>query len=393
VLVLTVLVARRLGEAVFGQYTLIASLVVLGNVFTTFGTDTLLIRQVAQSRRADSPQLSAALSLQVVFSLLFVTGVWLWTAVAPQKSPEFATALRLYSLSLFPLAFFSVYTAALRGFERMDLYLAASLATAVLQLFIVWLALRFGGGLVPLMAVLLGVQVFAMAASYWLCKAGLPGFALPWHVDSRLLAQILRAAWPLALLSVLGVAYQRLGVFTLSYLGSDVQVGLYSAASRVVEALKLGHIAVLGALLPALFAVQAQPDGASDRGEAGRLFSRSLWGLLALGLAGALGAALFAHPLVTFLYGSRYLAAGPALRILAWLLVPYSLSAALTVGMIARGREKLVTTVLAASLAAGLLLNLVWVPVWGLSGACLAALAAECVQAGALGFSYWRQHA
>ncbi len=105
-LALTVMVARSLGQAGFGQYTLIASIIVLGNVFTTFGTDTLLIRHVAQRRRADDPQLSAALLLQTGLTLFFVAAVWLWTALAKQKNPEFILALRLYSLSLFPLAFF-----------------------------------------------------------------------------------------------------------------------------------------------------------------------------------------------------------------------------------------------------------------------------------------------
>ena len=391
-LLLTVLIARRLGEAGFGQYTLIASLIFLGNVFTTFGTDTLLIRQIAQSRRADGPELSAALVLQVALSFLFTGGIWLWTAFLPQSSADFISGLRLYSLSLFPLAFTSIYTAAWRGYERMDLYLAASLGTAGVQLIAIWLALKMGSGLPALMGVLLAVQVFTMLISYAFCKAGLPAFAIHWRIPQPALAQILRIALPLAILSILGVAYQRLGVFTLSYLGSDVLTGLFSAASRVVEALKLGHIAVLGALFPALSGLNKpmQINKLSTQ-EAAALFRRVFWGLLALGLAGAVGAALFAHPLISLLYGTRYSAAEPALRVLAWLLVPYSLSAVLTVAMISQGREKMVAVALASSLVFGLLLNFLWVPIWGLLGACLSAVAAESLQAGVLVVFYIRR--
>jgi O-antigen/teichoic acid export membrane protein len=384
-LVLTVLIARRLGDAGFGQYSLIASLLVLGNVFTTFGTDTLLIRHIAQSRRADGPELSAGLVLQLALSVLFIAGIWLWTAGLPQKSADFVTGLRLYSLSLFPLAFFSIYTAALRGYERMDLYLAANLCTAGVQLFAIWLALRMGSGLLGLLSVLLAVQVFSMLFSYGLCKAGLPAFALHWRIPRRSLAKILGAALPLAVLSIMGVAYQRLGIFSLSYLGNDALTGLFSAASRVVEALKLGHIAVLGALLPALSGMHKSLDLSSQsRAQAARLFRSICWGLLALGLVGAAGATLFARPLIVLLYGSGYSPAVPALQELAWTLVPYSLSAALTVNMISQGKEKKVTAALAASLAVGLVLYFLWVPVLGLAGACLAALAVECLQASIL---------
>jgi O-antigen/teichoic acid export membrane protein len=187
--------------------------------------------------------------------------------------------------------------------------------------------------------------------------------------------------------------YQRLGVFSLSFLGSDAQTGLYSAASRVVEALKLGHIAVLGALLPALSGMHNRLNSAtSAKGEPDRLFGRVAWGLLVLGLAGAVGANLMAHPLITMLYGTRYNDAEPALRTLAWILVPYSLSAAFTVDMISKGKEKLVTYALAISLAVGLVINLMWVPVLGLFGACLSALAAECLQSGILGFFHLRSN-
>jgi O-antigen/teichoic acid export membrane protein len=390
-LALTVLVARRLGEAGFGQYTLIASLLVLGNVFTTFGTDTLLIRQVAGSRRAGGSELSAALALQVLLSLLFVTGVWLWTAAAPQRSAEFVSALRVYSLTLFPLALFSVTTAALRGFERMDLYLVAGLASAGAQLIAVWLALRLGGGLLALTSVLLGVQAVTTAFTYWLCRASLPGFSPGWRTTSQALAQILRAAWPLALLSVMGVAYQRLGIFMLSSLSSDAATGLFSAASRVVEAFKLGHIAVLGALLPALSALRGSAGRqAGGEAQAKRLFRRAAWGLLGLGVAGAAAIALLSGVLLDLLYGPGYRVAGPALRTLAWMLAPYSLSAALSVGLVTLKKEKLVTAALALSLGAGVVFNLLWVPAYGLQGACLAALAAESLQAAILGLLYWR---
>lgn len=380
---LTVLVARRLGEAAFGQYSLIASLIFLGNVLTTFGTDTLLIRQVARAGNTDIPEVRAALHIQVAFSALTVAAIWMWTAGHIQASPEGFITLRLYSLSLFPLAFFSVFSSILRGLERMDLALLASLGTAGMQLVAVWLALQARSGLTGLMEALLAVQVFAMAFCYFLLKVAAPAFTFHLNVEVQILARLLRAAWPLAALSVLGVAYQRLGVFALSSLGSDAQTGLYSAAARVIEALKLGHIAVLGALLPALARLQEQPGKAR---EARRLFRNTAWGLLGLGLFGAAGAFLLAGPLVNLLYGARYVTAIPALRTLAWLLLPYSLSSAFAVEMVAKKREKRVMIALGISLLAAAGLNLWWIPLWGVEGAGVAAVAAEVVQVGVL----WR---
>lgn len=391
---LTILIARRLGEATFGQYALISSVVVLGNVFTTFGTDTLLIRQTARARQVDVPELPAALTLQLILSVLFIAGIWLWTAVSHPMTGEFSGAVRLYALSLLPLAFFSVFTAVLRGFERMDLYLVAGFGSSIVQLIIVWVALMIGGGLFEIMGALLMVQLISTIFTYALCKMGVPDFAIHFDLSFRNVLSLLKAAWPLALLSVLGVAYLRLGIFSLSILGSDTQTGLFSAVSRIVEALKFGHIALLGALLPALSGLHAIPSTTRlEKVEVSRLFKQSAAGLLVLGMAGAITLALLAHPLIVFIYGTRYQAAEPAMRLLAWVLVPYSASSVLTIDLIARGKERSVTAALGISLAAGIALNLVWVPGLGLQGACLAALAAECIQAVLLGsyFIYLRK--
>ena len=46
-LALTVILARVWGEAAYGEYAFIVSLIYLGNVTTTFVLDTLIIRAVA----------------------------------------------------------------------------------------------------------------------------------------------------------------------------------------------------------------------------------------------------------------------------------------------------------------------------------------------------------
>jgi O-antigen/teichoic acid export membrane protein len=290
-MLLAVLVARRLGEAGFGLYSLVTALVFVGNVFTTFGTDTWLVRQVARQRQVELPEVPAALGLQLILSVGTIAALWVWTWILPPASAGFVAGLRLYSLSLLPLAFFSVFSALLRGLERMDLYLALNLVTASVQLVAVGLALRSGGSLPTLMATLLAVQGFAMLCSYGLCRWAAPGYRPKGRLEPRPLARLFKAAWPLASLGLLGVVYQRLGIFALSSLGGAVETGLYSAAARVVEAAKLGHLAVLGALLPALARLQERPG---EKGEARRLFWASTWGLLGLGLLGALFFSFFA---------------------------------------------------------------------------------------------------
>ena len=118
------LVARRLEPASFGQFAFIASTVFIANTFTTFGTDTLLIREIAKAGQI-TELVGRAFTLQTSLSIFWCFATLLFRAEAP---------LLIFSLSLFPLAIFSVVSALLRAFERMDLFWGLNLGNGLIQI-------------------------------------------------------------------------------------------------------------------------------------------------------------------------------------------------------------------------------------------------------------------
>jgi O-antigen/teichoic acid export membrane protein len=375
--VLTVLAARGLDVSAFGQYTLITSIVVVGNVLTTFGTDTLLIREVARDRAGREGWAGAALALQLGLSLLIFGLVAAGAGFVPSLGPDAQLGLRLYAAAWIPLAFFSVYTALLRGYQRMDLYLLANLALITLQTVGTWVVMSLHFGLVPLLAWLLVTQtVGAGIAAVFTRFAGFPGFASH-RWNGATLKQVVRLAWALGVISLLGIVYQRLGVLTLSSLAGSAQVGWFAAAARIIEAGKLAHIAVLGALLPALSGLDSLAPPASGA----RLLRRAMGLLLVLAVLAAGLLAAVARPLVTLLFGVRYLPTVPLLQVMGWSLIPYTVSACLSVWEITRGRERRLLKVLLVSTVFSLAAYGLLIRILGGPGAAWAALASETLQA------------
>jgi len=370
----TVLAARRLGEAGFGQYAFIASVIFIGNVITTFGTDTLLIREIARTRATDI--LTSAFWIQVVLSALFIGGAFVWTGYLPNKMTETLVGLKLYSLSLVPLAFFSIYSAVLRAYERMDLYLVVNLFSALLQVGGAWLILKVTSGLLPLLLLLLVVQACIAMLSGVLCHRCIPNFSFRWRVSWSRAIEVLRAAWPLALVSILSIIYQRMGTLMVSFLGGDALTGWFSAGWRVLDAARIAHLAVLGTLLPVLSSVSHD-----DHGKAQSIFRRSVILLMVLAVALAVMVARLAAPLVLLLFGANYAPTSAALQVLSFSLIPYTLTASFSLRLVVQRQERRVLLVTAVSLAATVALYRWLIPVWGLIGAGLAAVAGECFQA------------
>ena len=370
--IFTVLAARRLGVAGFGQYAFVATVLVMGNVATTFGTDTLLIRALARTRDSRDPLVPAALWIQLLLSAVWLTVTFLAADALTNQTTEVVFALKVYSLSLIPLAFFTVFTSVLRAYERMDLYLLLNVLLAVLQLGGAWLALQ-SGELISLVVALNIVQAMAALLAGVVCRNNLPAFQLDWRVTRAALWRVTRLAWPFALLSLLAVIYQRLGVVVLSMSGPDSQVGWYSAAARVIEPVKMLHFAVLGALLPAL----SRAAGETAR----RLFRQSFGFLVMLGVLAASLIVALAPLGVTLLYGASYAASAPLVQVLALSLIPYTVSAGLSLRLVTQDREQRVLAVTAISLVAAVALNVWLIPAYGASGASLAVVGSECIQA------------
>ena len=157
-------------------------------------------------------------------------------------------------------------------------------------------------------------------------------------------------AWPLAALSAVALFSQRLSLLLLLPLvGDDGEAaGWFSAAARLVDGLKIGHYAMLGALLPSL-SRRSSP-------ETKRLFLTSGAAMLALSVLLALGLTWLADPIVTLVYGSHFTPAAQALRVLAWSLIPYTFSAYLSLDFIAQGKERkiLQATLFGLAISAGM---------------------------------------
>ena len=377
----TILLARKLGSAGFGEYAFFTTAIFIGNVLSTYGTDMLFIREIAarESQRPperDLSRLPAALWIQLFLSGMLIVGILLGAALLPRQSAASVLALQIYSLALIPLAFYSVFSTALRGRQRMDSYALLNVGGALFQVGVVLFFVAAGDGVVTLAVLLLIAQCLAALLAGWMCTRQIAGFWRGWRFSWQDVRMVVAESTPLGLLSVLGMFYQKLSLVLLSMLGGAMLTGLYSAAARVLEASKTVHLAVLTALYPAMSQARAEPSGQV----AGAI--RLSWKFLLAGaIALALGLSLLAGPLVNLLYGAEFAPAAPVLSILAWMLVPYTINSFLSLAFVAGHTARAVGRALTASLLGLGLMTLWWVPARGLEGAAWAAFGAECLQA------------
>jgi O-antigen/teichoic acid export membrane protein len=259
----------------------------------------------------------------------------------------------------------------------MDVYLLLNVVVAFTQLGGAWLVLQEQGSLLSLVMMLNVVQFSVAIVAGVLCRSRLPTFRFHWNVTRSQLISIVRLAWPFALLSVLAVTYQRLGVLLLSTLATDTQAGWFAAATRVIEPLKMLHFAVLGALLPALSQLDTPLAQRQQNHLAAHLFHRSLLFLLTFSMLAAGVSALLAQPIVQLLFGASYAPSASLVQLLAASLIPYTISATLSLRLVTQGQERSILWATALSVTVAFMLNRWLIPGYGSSGAALALVGSE----------------
>lgn len=383
--IFTILLARRLGSAEFGAYAFIAAILFVANALTTFGTDMLLIREIAA--KGDLSGLPAALTIQLALSVCFIAALWSLGAWIPNQSQETVMALKVYSLALFPLAFFTVFTTALRGKQLMGVYALLNLVFSLLQVGVV-LMLR-EHNLVILASYLLFIQILAALLAGLLCSFTIPHFWRSWRFSSLQspqssafpLASFFKATAPIAFLTLLAMLYQRLSVTMLSLMTGPTDTGIFSAAARMVEASKTAHIAVFAALYPVM---ATTASFRSTRAERGPAMTHLVTGATLISLL----LFTFAKPLVIILYGNEFISSIHVLQILAWTLIPFTINTYLTLSFLASKQEQLIGRALTISLLGMLILNLWWIPARGSEGGAWASLIAEILQSALLIFEW-----
>jgi O-antigen/teichoic acid export membrane protein len=369
-LALFVVAARILPADDFGRYAFALAVGLVAAQLADSGLQVSLLRRLSteHDRGASGQALADALRARLIVGLALGIGAGL-LAGSVGESPAETLALAAIAIAQIVAAQAELWLQVARAAGRLELEAAAGLVGRALVAALGVLALAVGGelpglGLAYVVGSVLSVVVARLVANRFLAIGrGAGGWAS------------LRDTWldalPLAVAGAASLLMFRIDVLLLQWLRDSETVGVYSAAYRPFEAALLVPVAIMAAGFPRL--VRAAAGGPAFRALAWRLAGA----LLACAVAAGLFGWLAGPPLISFLFGAPYEAAGGLLRILVLALPAIYLNALLTQAIVALRRPWLVAASMATALVANVALNLLLIPQLGATGAAVATVIAE----------------
>lgn len=355
--------ARFLGEAGYGVYGAIGSLIAIGAAFTNFGTGAIIVREVARQPGRAGDYLGTSLLLRSGLAAL----AWLLLNLAAPLAgfdTEFRNLLALATVSLLVDAWGNLCFEQLMAQERMR---STSLVTVLHMLLLLpaaALALASGYGLPGLYVATIAAGL-ARAAMLW--GLVLRGGLRPARLRSDLLRSLLVESLPLAVTTLLALAWTHADkLMTIRLLG-EAQNGWLTAAFVIVT----GMIELLGTtVLTSLFPMMSRAGGPALSG----IVSRLAWFTLLAGLPLTLLLSLFAPEITIPLFGADFAPAAAVLRILAWYALLRLVADVYIQALITSNRQRRMLVVRTGGLSLNIALNALLLPRLGINGAALASL-------------------
>lgn len=374
--VFTVLVIRRLGAEVYGQY---AAVLAFGAVFVFFadlGLSPYTVRQVARLRdRPDGkPEIEklfgSVLGLRFLLALGAAAAI-ITTAWLTGRPTEMIIGVALGTIGLVIYSVQGAAEAILAGHERIDIAASAQVVHQLTFVLLGTLALLFATGYYGLIfANLAGVVLMTILCWQGVRRLGIrPAIPIPsWWLP------LLRASIPFGIIGfTLGLSY-KFDTILLNIYAGDVVTGYYNSAYNLIFSILVISNVVNTALYPSL-----SRQSATHPETLPAIHERMLRYLLMLALPIAVGGCILAPELINFLYGGKYAGAVLPLSILIWVVPFMFMSEFLGYVIVVSGAERRVAWAVTISTTINVALNALLIPRYGILAAALLTVLTEAV--------------
>jgi O-antigen/teichoic acid export membrane protein len=233
-------------------------------------------------------------------------------------------------------------------------------------------ALLLGYGVLAMAAVMLvGAVAGVLLDLWWLrCLANDTDVHTGWQGFE--VKNLFVRALPFFSVLFFGAIYFRVDVVILSLLTSDAVVGYYGAAYRLFQTTYIVPEAFLFALFPLFCRLSPRPDDALAVAS-----QKGLDVLLLMGLPLATGMFVLSDEIILTLYGARFAASVPLLRVLSVAVALMYANGVFVQLLIATERQKRLAATAAAAAVLNVSLNFALIPFIGALGAAAATVATE----------------
>jgi O-antigen/teichoic acid export membrane protein len=307
--VIVIYAARVLGAAGYGVFSYAITLAGFFGIFVDPGINSVLIRDGAKA--APEERQSIFSTTLIMKAIILSASVVVVIFIAPLFStlPGAKLLLPLVALIIVFDSTREFLASLFRAEEKMQWdavsFLLENLAITVFGFILLWISAT------PLSftyAYVAGTAVGAITGIWLLRNRFKNIFA---GASAQRMMAIVKTAWPFAITGALGILLTNTDILIISWMRSASEVGVYSAAIRIVQMLYLVPAIIQMSTMP-LMARLAKKDNERFRA----ILERTLALIFLVSIPISLGGIILGKPIMQLVFGAAYVTGGLALSVL-----------------------------------------------------------------------------
>ncbi len=369
--VLRIFLARYLGPADLGLYTLSFTAYSFGLLLSAFGIGAALTKYVAEYK-GDNPRISALVSTGSLISFIIgiIMGLMMFIAAAPIANhffhmPQLGPLLRIIAISLPFIALEKATLGFMVGLRRMRTYAALQIFQNVLMVILTVVLVIIGYGLIGAVFALVVSIVLTSLISVFIIRKSL---TIPGTLQFPQLVKMLTIFGVYVVLANgIDLINANAGNVILGYFMTDVDVGLYGTAITLFSVIRQPAAAIQTITSSTI----ATYWGRGEIEKIENLVNKVMKYVAAVMIPIGFVAVFFAREIITIIFGAEYAAAALPFQILVVGAVIGAIQASVGTVLSSTAYVNMIFKLGGIAVVANTMLNWLLVPRLGMSGAAI----------------------
>ncbi len=366
-LILVPLLVRYLTVTEFGIYSFAVSFVTLFSTLMDFGMTPILTREVSRNKNDASIYIGNAILLRSAFYVIFFLALVVVSIITIKETEKrIFTIIMAFSYLCFPLsAIFSVFYSEFKAWLISAYYVCKKVFFLVAILLTIILNLQLSGIIFGhILSENLSVVIFFILALKFI-KPVL-------KLELKKVVYLLKEALPLFVIISLGIIYTKIDAVMLSFLCSDIEVGIYIAATQLYNFLFFIP-AILNSFFFPLFSKYF------GQKEFIKIVKTSFVIFGSISLMTAIVAIIISKPAIILLLSKKYLLSINVFKFLC-IGIPFAFLNVLVGGLLtATNNQKVLLTSSIISCITNIVGNLLFIPTFRMYGAAATTVATQII--------------
>ena len=356
------ILARYFGSEFFGKYYYVYTLIFLLTFISDAGLSTLLIREIVKLKERVGNILLHSVIIRIFFSILVYSALVITIYFQPDLDVDKKNLIYLLGFYVFSKALFEYSLNYFQGVEKQGIYgllllLNNILLVAITLFFIYGRTYFIIFSIIPVIATLVSATV-----GFYLVNQQV---SFKFKILFGDLIFLIKRTIPFGLTLFVSAASARMGIIIISWLSTDIQVGQYGVANRLIEGVMIIPIVINKITYPLLSNLKNNPlkfQWTLDATNKVLLLCTSVIVIVCN---------IYAEDIITILFTNLYIDAVIVFQVLCWMLLGSFPNYIIGHALFSIDKQREVLKISGLMLFINIYFNFILIPKFGIMGVAL----------------------